>query len=348
MRFLLFLFLGLRLIPLHTQATPPPTQPLEQHKLVRRAAFDIGSGGVKFQVSDVDLRTNTIAHTLLVRSASVPLKDDLLKSPDGNLSLEIQERMIQVISQLVQEAETFHPEAYHGIATEGMRLAKNGPFLAERIQKETGVPVTIISQEEEGLLAFASALNEIAIDPEKAVVWDFGGASFQITTRQNGIPLVYEGKMGKLPLKTALLTLQGRTSDLTLSPNPISKADLAHALEWIENRLSDFPDALRQKLQQTDVVLLGVGIHPLWAMPDHTYYDSARLWQEITSRLDLDDAALCAKDSVPPKNAAYLVSNLIFAYGIMEHLQISQVHYVGTEGANAIGALLSPNYWRGE
>lgn len=29
----------------------------------------------------------------------------------------------------------------------------------------------------------------------------------------------------------------------------------------------------------------------------------------------------------------------------MEALDITQVHYVGTQGANAIGALLSPQYW---
>ncbi len=44
--------------------------------------------------------------------------------------------------------------------------------------------------------------------------------------------------------------------------------------------------------------------------------------------------------------SAYVVSNLILTYGIMEALDIKQVHYVGTQGANAIGALLSPKYWK--
>jgi hypothetical protein len=44
--------------------------------------------------------------------------------------------------------------------------------------------------------------------------------------------------------------------------------------------------------------------------------------------------------------AAYRVSNLILAYGMMKALNIDQVQYVGTTGANAIGLLLSPQYWQ--
>jgi hypothetical protein len=65
-------------------------------------------------------------------------------------------------------------------------------------------------------------------------------------------------------------------------------------------------------------------------------------------RLNLDDDAIRVKDSIAEERkeaSAYVVSNLILARGVMEALDINQVHYVGTQGANAIGALLTQKYW---
>ena len=65
-----------------------------------------------------------------------------------------------------------------------------------------------------------------------------------------------------------------------------------------------------------------------------------------------DDHAISIKNAISDdykESAAYVVSNLILAYGVMQALEIHQVKYVGTPGANATGILLSPRFWiRGE
>lgn len=175
------------------------------HKIVRRAAFDIGSGQIKMQISDVDLTTNKIINVLLTDTAYVGLRENLVKSLDGKLSSNIQNKTVEAISELMKKAAPFHPEACHAIATEALRLAKNADALVERIKNETGISVTIVSQEEEGILGFISAVSEADVDPDKVVSWDFGGGSFQITTKCGDHYSVYLGRLGKTPMKNILM-----------------------------------------------------------------------------------------------------------------------------------------------
>lgn len=309
-------------------------------QIERRAAFDIGSGAIKMQVSDVDTDTNQIVNTLIAANAHVGLRDDLAKNLDGNLSKAIERQAIETILSLKAKAEPYHPEVYHAIATETLRLAKNSDEWVDRIKKETGVAVTIISQKEEGILGFISALSQSGVHPDDAVSWDFGGGSFQITTRSGDHYEVYQGRLGRIPLKNAVLKIQGK--ELSLSPNPISQSDMDEAVAYIKEVIQDIPEALLRKIEKGHV--LGIGIHPLWGMPDNAFYDMTRISQEINCRIGLSDEEIRAMYSFPVQTTCML-SNLIFAYGVMEAMNISQVHYVGTLGANAIGALISPQYW---
>lgn len=323
-------------------------QDVQQHKIERRAAFDIGSGQIKMQVSDVDLTANKIVDALFTDIAYVGLRENLVNSLDGRLSSDIQNQTVDAISALIKKAAPFHPEAYHAIATEAFRLAKNGDVLVERIKKETGVPVTIVSQEEEGILGFISAVSEADVDLDRVVSWDFGGGSFQITTKCGDHYSVYQGRLGKIPMKSALLKIQGKDGDQMLSPNPISKSQAMEAIQFVKDTIQDVPIELRQKLNHPDVVVLGIGINPLWGMRQSADFDSSRILKEIDCRLHLDDAAIRAQDAILTDRQdafTHVVSNLILAYGVMIALEIPQVHYVGLQSANAIGALLSPKYW---
>ena len=314
------------------------------HQIERRVAFDIGSGKIKMQISDVDVTANKIMNVLLSETAKVPLREDLAKSSDDRFSPEIQNLAVAAIKEFVEKAQIFHPEAYHAIATEGMRLAKNGIVLAERIKRETGVPVTILTQQEEGILGFTSAVSEADVDPEKAISWDFGGGSFQITMLCQDQYVVYESKLGKIPFKLALQHIQGRDPHAQ-SPNPISLEEALQAVSYIQDEIQEVPEQIKAHLQNAHVIVLGVGIHPLWGMPNNECYDQQRVYLEMSERLNLDDEALATQDRISKEGAVYVVSNLILAYGVMKALGIQEVHYVGTQGALATGLLLSPHYW---
>lgn len=233
-----------------------------KHKIVRRAAFDIGSGKIKMEVADVDLTANKIAKVIFTDTAVVALREDLGKSLDGRLSAEIQNKTVLALSQLMKKAQSFNPQDYHGVATESFRLAKNGNALVEKIKRETRLSVTIVSQEEEGILGFISAANEAGLDPEKVVSWDIGSGSFQITARSGDDYSVYLGRIGKVPVKNVLLKIQGK-SDSAFSPNPVSQPEANEAIQFVKDTIKDLPDELLQKLSQSDAVVLGIGNNPL-------------------------------------------------------------------------------------
>lgn len=318
-------------------------------KIVRRAAFDIGSGQIKVQVSDVNLMANKIVNVLFTDAVNIALREDLVKSLDGRLSIEIQNKTVDAIAQLMQKAKSFYPEAYHAVATESLRLAKNGAALVDRIKKETDLTVTIVTQEEEGILGFLSAVSEANVDPNKVVSWDLGGGSFQITTRCGEHYSVYQGRFGKIPMKYALLKIQGKNVEQTFSPNPISKSQANQAIQFVKDSIKNVPIKLSQKLNQPDVIVLGIGINPLWRILQCMNYDSNQILRELERRLNLEDESIRVMDSISVDRkevATYAVSNLILASAIMEVFQIHQVQYVGKLSANAIGALLSPEYWK--
>jgi exopolyphosphatase / guanosine-5'-triphosphate,3'-diphosphate pyrophosphatase len=320
-----------------------------ERKLERRAAFDIGSGQIKVQVSDVDLIVGKITNVLFTDTARVPLRENLANSLDGRLSCEVRNQAVEAIKELMKKIAPFHPEACHAIATESLRLAKNSDAFVEQIKKETGLSVTIVSQEEEGILGFISAVSETAIDPDTAISWDFGGGSFQVTAKCGDRYCVYQGRLGKVPLKNAILKIQGKEGDQTLTPNPISKLQADEAVRFIKNNIKNVPRELRQKISHPDAVVLGVGINPLWGMKQSDHFSKTHVLAELENRLNLDDEAIRIKDSISLERkdaAVYIASNLILAYGVMEALEINQVRYVGTQGANAIGVLLSPKYWK--
>lgn len=320
----------------------------QEHYIVRRVAFDIGSGLIKMQVSDVDLSVNKIVNVLFRDSANIPLREDLAHSLDSSISLPIQNKLITAISDLMKKTAPFHPEQYHAIATESLRLAKNGLELTKKIEELTGIPVSIISQEEEGILGFISAINEFNIDPTKAVSWDFGGGSFQITTKLENHYCVYQGRLGKVPTKMTLLKVQGKAPNE--SPNPVSYPDVAKTIQCIQDNIKDIPNELYNKLQDPEVVILGIGINPLWIMGKCSHYNKDHILKEIHYRLHLDDTAMLTSihslETPPLSCIPYIISNLTLAYAVMEAFSIPQVHYVGTEGGNAAGALLSSKYWQ--
>jgi hypothetical protein len=217
--------------------------------------------------------------------------------------------------------------------------------LVERIKNETGLPITIISQEEEGILGFISAVSAAEVDLNTAISWDFGAGSFQMTTRCKDHYTVYQGRLGKVPLKNALLKIQEKDSEKIASPNPISRSQADQAIQFIQENVREIPNEIRQKLNRPDIVVLGIGINPLWGTPESTHFNKRRVLKELQARLDLDDEAIGVKDSIQKEYAAYRVSNIILVYAVMNALGIDQVRYVGTQGANAVGVLLSPQYW---
>ena len=92
--------------------------------LRRRAAFDIGSGMSKMQVSDVDVATGRVVSTLFAEERSVLFAADWKGSGErSELSEEIQREGLEVLGALREIARQHEATELRAVATEVFRKA---------------------------------------------------------------------------------------------------------------------------------------------------------------------------------------------------------------------------------
>lgn len=144
----------------------------------------------------IDIGTNTIL--LLVAEV------------EGGKITRVVEDHVRVVrlGQAVDKNRAFHPEAmeraracfrdyaetlkkYPGIeiravATSGSRDARNSPGFFAEIEKAYGIPVRVISGEEEARMSFAGALSGESRPAARLAVIDIGGGSTEIVGQKEG------------------------------------------------------------------------------------------------------------------------------------------------------------------
>jgi exopolyphosphatase / guanosine-5'-triphosphate,3'-diphosphate pyrophosphatase len=158
------------------------------------AAIDIGSNTTRVLVAEPDegqLRTvmEQRAYTRIGKASK----------HDGRIDAEKVAEVAEVVATQVRLAEEVGAEAIRTVATAAIREAENRAEVIAEISRIAGVPVEILSEEEEGRLAFIGATKTLGhpVDGEVAVV-DVGGGSSEIVlgTVAGGVRLVRSFKIG--------------------------------------------------------------------------------------------------------------------------------------------------------
>jgi hypothetical protein len=219
---------------------------------IRRAAFDIGSSATKIQCADYE--EGLPLNTIIGQERPVSFGVDYLKSADGCLSESIQLKGLEVLEELKYEAEKSGATQFSAIATEVFRKAVNGHQYLDRVSA-MGIPVTILTQDLEAKLGYNSAILTAGVDANSSdyCVWDSGGASFQISTRdktdETGNSFcTYMGSLGSSVCSALLIReVQGRSLDTTPSPNPVSLEEAQQLVERLTALLQPVPEWLKDK-----------------------------------------------------------------------------------------------------
>ncbi|MBA2367469.1 MAG: hypothetical protein H0V82_00410 [Candidatus Protochlamydia sp.] len=309
-----------------------------------RAALDIGSGATNLKIAKVDPKTNKIISQIFDKSIPVPYQKHLEQSSNNTFDQEVMDQGLQAIKELKQVAEDHHVKKVIGVATAAFRQAANAPQFAEKIERETGVQVRIINQDEEGILAFRGALALTPAEPENTVVWDIGGGSMQLTTlTEAGTYLVEKGKTASIPFKNGIIEqIQHKNLNTVQSPNPMSDQEVQAALQYAGRLALQTDPYVIEKIQSpgTQVLAAGslfnYGILPL--VSDKKVASAAELEQAVKKMVSKTDAELPGGSLVE-----VAVSNPVLVLGYMQALQIPQVEVVKVN--NADGALTYPPYW---
>ncbi len=312
----------------------------------RRAAIDVGSGGTKVAIADVDIDTNQIVQIVLDTTFPVAYQASLDKSEEGTFDAETKELGLKTFKEIREIADQYQVQKIAAIATSAFRKANNSQGFISEIEKQTKIRVRIIPQREEGEIAFFSALASGESNPQEAVVWDIGTGSLQITTTNSSEGLtVYMGEqMGSVAFKNYIVAaVQENDIEDTLSPNPMNEVDLKTADSYARAFARKAYPIIKQKIQAHGTV---IGIGRLFY---HSIRPLASQGNVITRKglRKFIQASLNKTDEELNNPFAHVdVSNCILTLAIMKALHIQEIRPVDTTTTR--GLLVSPAYWEEE
>jgi exopolyphosphatase/guanosine-5'-triphosphate,3'-diphosphate pyrophosphatase len=309
----------------------------------RRAAIDIGSGGTKVAIADVDKVTNQIVHIILETSFPVPYQASLDKSTDGTFDVETKELGLKTFKEIRELVNQYQVQKVVAIATSAFRKANNAKEFILEIEKQTEIHVQIIPQREEGEIAFFSALASGEFKSEEAVVWDIGTGSLQITTANSGEGLtVYMGEqMGSVAFKNYIVdAIQENDIENTTSPNPMSEQDLKSADSYARAFARKAYPIIKQKIQARGTV---IGIGRLFYHSIRPLASEGAVITRSGLRKFIEDSLNKTDEELNNPFAHVDVSNCILTLAIMKALHIHEIQPIETTTTR--GLLVSPSYW---
>ncbi|MBN2847648.1 MAG: Ppx/GppA family phosphatase, partial [Coriobacteriia bacterium] len=148
---------------------------------MRVAAIDIGTNSIRSTIVEVPVggSRKTLddekAHTRLGRGVN----------ETGLLSDQAMDETVAVLRRMLQIAAQHDVTHVRAVATAAVRNAGNAEVFRERIKREFALELEVISEEEEGRLAFLSAAESVGLEGRSAVL-DIGGGSVEIVRAADG------------------------------------------------------------------------------------------------------------------------------------------------------------------
>jgi exopolyphosphatase/guanosine-5'-triphosphate,3'-diphosphate pyrophosphatase len=186
------------------------------------AAIDIGSNTTRVLVAEpVDGQLKKV----MEQRAYTRINKALGKK--GEILPEKVEEVAEIVATQVRLAQELGAETIRAVATAAIREASNGKQVAKAIGEAAGVPIDILSDEEEGRLSFIGATKGLGhpVDGKIGVV-DVGGGSTEVIlgTVSGGVEEVRSWRVGS-----------GALADELIASDPPSAAEIRKVRDRIED-----------------------------------------------------------------------------------------------------------------
>jgi exopolyphosphatase/guanosine-5'-triphosphate,3'-diphosphate pyrophosphatase len=186
------------------------------------AAIDIGSNTTRVLVAEpIDGQLKKVMEQRAYTRISKAVDDEGAICPD-----KVRE-VGELVATQVRLARELGAVEIRAVATAAVREASNGPAVAAAIAAAAGVPVEILSGEEEGRLSFIGATKALGHPAEGQVgVVDVGGGSTEVIlgTVPDGVAEVRSWHIGS-----------GVLADELVTSDPPSAAEIRRVREYIED-----------------------------------------------------------------------------------------------------------------
>ncbi len=183
----------------------------------------------------------------------------------GRLSDAAMDRAVAALSICADKLRRRHVALARSVATEACRKATNGPDFIERVRRETGIVLDIITAEEEARLAVLGC--HILLEPGDgpALIFDIGGGSTELVLVDSSGPVPDILDWKSVPWGVVTLTESERFDPDDPAERAAAYARMRHrVMEGFADfaaRLPDLPNAERRLLGTSGTVTTLASLH---------------------------------------------------------------------------------------
>ncbi|MEM1196412.1 MAG: Ppx/GppA phosphatase family protein [Pseudomonadota bacterium] len=227
------------------------------HHTARRpeayAALDLGTNNCRLLIARPSGKDFTVIDAF---SRVVRLGEDLTTT--GRMSDEAMDRALGALSVCAEKLRRRKVRLARSVATEACRRAENGPAFIERVRRETGIALDIITAEEEARLAVLGCHILLEDGSGPAMIFDIGGGSTELVllepTGATGerIPRILDWQ--SVPWGVVSLT---DTVDKEEHGAATQLARYKRMRELVSDSFKPFADRIAGAAQSGDIRLLG-------------------------------------------------------------------------------------------
>ncbi|MDE2265749.1 MAG: Ppx/GppA family phosphatase [Alphaproteobacteria bacterium] len=160
------------------------------------AALDLGTNNCRLLIAKPERDGNL----RIVDSFSRIVRLGEGTSRTGTLSEAAMERTVAALKICAERLGKHHVRHVRAIATEACRRASNAQVLIERVAKETGISLSVVTAAEEARLAAIGCAPLISKDYDGALAFDIGGGSTEVIWLRRGAGASSLRQFASIPL----------------------------------------------------------------------------------------------------------------------------------------------------
>lgn len=276
------------------------------------AAIDVGTNAARLKM--VSLRPDGSFSTVHKSRDAIRPGEGVFET--GKMARSVADRLVETMAGYAAFCERWGAQV-RAVATSAMREASNAAKIQQRIEKETGIHLEVISGIEEAALICKGVLHWKP-GAEKSIVLDIGGGSTEVIHARGDEPIdLYSLKLG-----TVRLTELFEISDFV--PDEQLQLMRDHVREHISANLPKAGlDHLNHAYGSSGTIRALADFTPSeepYTVPRDGFSDTVEELADMTSRR--------RAKFFPDRRADIIVAGAIVLEGLIEHLNIDYVHSV--------------------
>lgn len=236
------------------------------------AAIDIGTNSVLYSLFEVDSRS--IINEIHFERHSPRIGRKLKGAQKPHISNDSYRRLLTVLRKNIRHAGAHKTENILIAATNPLRLAENGKEIRDRLTRDLGWPVVILSTAEEARLSVLGAVGRLRRN-QTALIIDLGGGSTELVVYRGGSRLAFVSLPEGAVSLTEKFESTGRVADADIPALEAKLTRYAKKLTKIEPYLN------------SSVTLVGGTSSALAFLKDDDFHRSKREVVLTAAELDL-------------------------------------------------------------